>query len=169
MLKTFALSKLVLPASILDLPKNIVKKINKIFYRFLWRSTEKVKRTKINQQIEHGGLNMTDIKSFDSLLANWLNRILQVGPNAHGWVQQPRLFLKPFDFDGLNVRYNFDDSVIFPTVEQLPAYYKRMIKSYNRAFATDEFEFISNIRNQPLWGNKHVTTLVAGKRNVLFF
>ena len=48
-LKTFALYKLVLPATILNLPKHIVKKVNKIFYRFLWRSTEKVKRVKVNQ------------------------------------------------------------------------------------------------------------------------
>ena len=100
-LKTFALSKLVLPATILDLPKNIVKKVNKIFYRFLWRSTEKVKRVKVNQQIEHGGLRMVDIQAFfDSLLANWVNRILDAEPNVHGWVQLPRLFLKPFDIDG---------------------------------------------------------------------
>ena len=44
-----------------------------------------------------------------------------------------------------------------------------MFKSYNRAFATDEFEFINNIRNQPLWGNKYITALVAGQRSVLFF
>ena len=74
--KTFALSKLVLPATILNLPKNIVKKVNKIFYRFLWRSTEKVKRVKVIQQIEYGGLRMVDIQAFfDSLLANWVNRI----------------------------------------------------------------------------------------------
>ena len=34
---------------------------------------------------------------------------------------------------------------------------------------TDEFEFIGNIWNQPLWGNKYITAHVAGKKNVLFF
>ena len=65
---------------------------------------------------------------FDSLLANWVNRILDAEPNEHGWVQLPILFLKLFDIDGLDVRYNFDDSVNFPIVESLPSYYNIMIK-----------------------------------------
>ena len=44
-----------------------------------------------------------------------------------------------------------------------------MIKSFNKALVTDEFEFIGNIWNQPLWGNKYVTAHLAGKKNVLFF
>ena len=58
----------------------------------------------------------------------------------------PRLFLKPFDVDGLHVRYNFDDSVSFSRVESLPSYYKRMIKTFNKAFVTDEVEFIGKKR-----------------------
>ena len=113
---------------------------------------------------------MVNIQAFfDSLLANWVNRILDAEPNVHGWVQLPRLFLKPFDNDGFDIRYNFDDSVNFPRVESLPSYYKRMIKSFNKALVTDEFEFIGNIWNQPLWGNKYITAHVAGKKNVLFF
>ena len=57
-LKTFALSKLILPASTICIPKNIIKKVDKIFYKFLWRSIEKVKRNKVIQPVEHGGLNM---------------------------------------------------------------------------------------------------------------
>ena len=128
-----------------------------------------MKRVKVNQEIEHGGLRMVNIQAFfDSLLANWVNRILDAEPNVHGWVQLPRLFLKPFDIDGLDVRYKFDDSVNFPRVESLPSYYKRMIKSFNKALVTDEFEFIGNMWNQPLWGNKYITAHVAGKKNVLF-
>ena len=57
----------------------------------------------------------------------------------------PDYFLKPFDTDGLDVRYDFDDSVIFPRVERLPSYYEIMMKSYNNAFVTGEFEFIINV------------------------
>ena len=74
--------------------------------------------------MERGGLRMIDIHAFfDSFLANWENRILDAEPNVHVQVQLPRLFLKPFDIDGLDVRYNFkfDDSVNFPRVESLPS------------------------------------------------
>ena len=63
-----------------------------------------MKRVKVNQQIEHGGLRKVNIQAFvDSLLANLVNRILVSEPN--GWVLLPRLFLKPFDIDGLDVIY----------------------------------------------------------------
>ena len=80
----------------------------------------------------------------------------------------PRLFLKPFDIDGLDVRYNFDDSVNFPREESLPSY-KRMIKSFNKALVTEEFEFIRNIWNQPLWGNKVCYCTCSREKYVLFF
>ena len=63
-LKTFAISKLILPATTVCIHKNIVKKINKRFYKFLWRSPDKVKRNKIVQPVEHGGLNMIDTQLF---------------------------------------------------------------------------------------------------------
>ena len=41
-IKTFAISKLVLPASTQCVPEYIVKRIDKILYKFLWRSKDKV-------------------------------------------------------------------------------------------------------------------------------
>ena len=47
---------------------------------------------------------MVDIQAFfDSLLANSVNRSLDAEPNVHGWVQLLRLFVKPFDIDGLDI------------------------------------------------------------------
>ena len=168
-LKTFAISKLILPATTVCIPKNIVKKINKLFYKFLWRSPDKVKRNKIVQPVEHGGLNMIDTQLFfDSLIANWINRIVTADPNLHGWVQLARVFLKPFDLEGLNVKFNFDDSVLFPKIEELPSFYRRMLKCYNRAFVTEQSDFIKTIEHQQLWGNKFITISMNRKKNVLF-
>ena len=70
-LKTFGLSKLILPASTIVIPKDIVKKIDKIFYKFLWKSTDKVKRNKVIQSVEQGGLAMINTQAFlNSLVAN---------------------------------------------------------------------------------------------------
>ena len=55
-LKTFAVSKLVLPATTQCVPDDLVNKINKIFYRFLWRSHDKVSRNKVMQDVVNGGL-----------------------------------------------------------------------------------------------------------------
>lgn len=143
--------------------------MDKIFYKFLWRSKDKVKRNKITQSVEHGGLNMIDTRLFfDSLLAIWINRIQEADPNLNSWVQLSRLFLKSFDFNGVDVDFNFDVSVVFPAVEQLPRLYKKMVKCYNKAYVTDQFTFVNNIMNQSLWGNKYITSHRGCKKNVLF-
>ena len=57
-LKTFALSKLILPATTMCIPLKIIKRINTLFYKFLWRSRDKVKRIRVIQSLDNGGLNM---------------------------------------------------------------------------------------------------------------
>ena len=71
-LKTFAISKLVLPATTICFPeRDIIKRINSIFYQFLCRSPDKVKRTKTVQPVDKGGLNMIDPRLFfNALKAN---------------------------------------------------------------------------------------------------
>ena len=56
-LKTFAVSKIVLPATTQCVPDGLVK-INKIFYQLLWRSHDKVSRNKVVQDVVNGGLMM---------------------------------------------------------------------------------------------------------------
>ena len=169
-LKTFALSKLILPASTICIPKDIIKKVDKIFYNFLWRSTEKVKRNKVIQPVEEGGLNMINTQAFfNSLVSNWTNRILEADLNVHGWVQLSRMFLKSFDFTGLYVMFSFDDSVLFSDIEQLPPFYKAMLKCFNKAFVSDRPAFVNAIMNQPLWGNKYITIMIRRKKNFYLF
>ena len=48
-IKTFALSKLVFPASLLHTPEHIIKRFNTILFKFLWRSKDKVKRIRVIQ------------------------------------------------------------------------------------------------------------------------
>ena len=35
------------------------------------------------------------------------------------WVQLPKLFLKQFDVNGVDININFDDTVVFPAIEYL--------------------------------------------------
>ena len=112
-----------------------------------------MKRNNVVQPVEHGGLNMIDTQLFfDSLIANWINRILNADPNLQGWVQLARVFLKPFDLKGLNVRFNFDDSVLFPKIEELTAFYRRNAKMLQQSFCNKKSDFIKTIMHQQLWG-----------------
>ena len=157
-IKALALSKLVLPMSLLVMPDKLLKMAESIFYRFIWgKSKDRVRRANLIKDIPNGGLNMVHLKSFSmSLLARWVHRILQANPND-AWVQLPNLYLKPLKEISQDLIFNFDDSVKFQLVDELPMFYSQVIKSFNKAYVLDETKFKDNIMNQVLWGNKFLT------------
>jgi hypothetical protein len=79
-IKSFLLSQFVYLLQAISLPEDVLKEINTILYRFLWRKRdcnkkafEKVKRTVVNSEIKNGGINMIDIKTMqESFLCLWL-------------------------------------------------------------------------------------------------
>ena len=168
-IKTFAVSKIVLSASTLCVPDYIVKRLEGILFKFLWQSKDKVTRVRMIQNVESGGLNMINIKAFcHSLSASWIIRILEGNPDEDNWVQLPRFFLKMLDIEGLNFKFNFDESVSFPDAQRIPLFYRQAFTYYNKALVTDKDLFENTIMNQSLWGNKYVVNIANGKKNVLF-
>ena len=78
MIKTFALSQFVLPATLLVIPPTVIKLIESMLYKFLWGGKDKVKRKRVTQERKHGGLNMVDIRSaLMSFKAAWVLKILK--------------------------------------------------------------------------------------------
>ena len=61
-IKTFAVSQFVLPASLLSVPPEVIKQIESVLYDFLWGPRDKIKRIKVVQELKCGGLNMVDVK-----------------------------------------------------------------------------------------------------------
>ena len=53
-IKTFALSQFVLSASLLAVPLDIIKHIERMLYKFLWGGKDKVKRKKVIQDLKQG-------------------------------------------------------------------------------------------------------------------
>ena len=100
-IKSLAISKfthmfLALPSP----PEELVKRLDKIFYRFLWNSgPDRIKRTVIIKDIQAGGLRMISIKYFiKALKISWLRRIIQ---NSHdlSWSSLSMInFQKMFSF-----------------------------------------------------------------------
>ena len=168
-IKTFALSKLVFPATLLHTPEHIIKRFNTILFKFLWRSKDKVKRIKVIQDMKNGGLNMIDLQSFiKSLVAGWILRIQAADPNIYSWVQLPKHYLQKLHEVGLNLRFNFDESVVFLETDNVPSFYREAFKYYNKAFVSTKDDFEKSIMSQPLWGNKFITHCIRCRKNVLF-
>ena len=79
-IKSLAVSKFVhlfisLPAP----PNELIKELEKLFYKFLWNSgPDRIKRKVIIKNVSCAGLRMVELKSFiKALKISWLRRILQ--------------------------------------------------------------------------------------------
>ena len=132
-IKSFAISQLTLPASVLQIPEYVIPKVNKILYSFLWGSKDKVKRLKTIKNIKDGGLNMIDLESyFYSLKATWINRILNADPESQCWAQILLKYMKNTNLNINNYQLNFDDAVHFPEIYRLPKFYSEVLKTFNR-------------------------------------
>lgn len=156
-LKTFAISQFVLPASLLTVSPEIIKKIECILFTFLWGSRDKVKRTRVIQEVKHGGLGMIDICTlFMSFKAVWISRLLKCNPYVHSWSQIPYVYYEPFLMCNTRLVFNFDDKIYFPELEHLNTFYKEVFLCFNKAFCSDGDTFRNKISNQCLWANKHI-------------
>ncbi len=168
-IKTFVISQFVLPATILIVPSGIIKKIETMVYRFIWGSTDKVKRVTIIRDLKHGGLNMIDIKSlFLSFKAGWILKLLKSNPTIHGWTQLAYYNLQQFMASEAKLIFNFDDKTYCPQLIHLSSFYRDVLLSYNKAFVKNKAKFIDDIANQNLWGNKFVAIRQNNKNKVLF-
>ena len=89
----------------------MIKRIERMLYKFLWGGKDIVKRKKVIQELKQGGLKMIDIRSiFRYFKAVWISRIFQSSPCVHGWVQLAHHYLKPFLNCSEDLICNFDDT-----------------------------------------------------------
>ncbi len=72
-LKSLGISTLIYNMSLLETNNEIVKRINKITYDFIWRKKDRIKRKTIIGSISNGGISMIDIEcKINSLKASWV-------------------------------------------------------------------------------------------------
>ena len=61
--KSFILSKVLSKAALIAITDDLIKEINRLIYRFIWKGNDKIKRSALINGIDEGGLRMLDIKS----------------------------------------------------------------------------------------------------------
>ena len=98
--KVTVIKSLIIPAFVyisllLPVPKEIVKELNQMIFKFLWKEIDKVTRLSTINEYENGGLKMIDLESMiKSLRLAWLKRIFQCNNGA--WRSFLRFLLEPF-------------------------------------------------------------------------
>ena len=168
-IKSLAIPQILASLTYLPIQTSIIDNINKLLFKFIWRSQDKIKRSLITLPIEAGGLGMIDLHTFSKAVkANWMNRIVNACPENDSWVQLPLYHFQHFDIDIFHQKFNFDESVNFSLLSSLPKFYNEVFRFYNLAFTTDQHTFENNIFNESIWGNKYITKEVRKKKSVLF-
>ena len=72
-IKTFLIPKLLYVSSIVETPYDILRRMERMIYKFLWKGPDKVTRN----SLEQGGLNRTDIETqIKALRLSWIPCIL---------------------------------------------------------------------------------------------
>lgn len=128
LLKTMALSKLVYSMSLLHVPIEIIKEINKCFYSFLWNKVDRIKRNTLISDYKDGGVKMVDLECMAmSLKASWVLRLQKMD-------LEQSIFNLYIDKCGLNLSVLLKGRIIdekyFPENIYIPSFYKECIRSF---------------------------------------
>lgn len=102
-IKSMLLSQFIHIMQAICIPQKVLKEINTILYRFLWRKKdcnrkafEKVKRVVVNSDIDKGGINMVDVEIMqESFLCQWLKKFSMSNGNAK-WTWIPDIIIGAF-------------------------------------------------------------------------
>jgi len=165
-IKTLALPSMIYCASIICVPQSVVKQIEKLLYKFIWKSKDRIKRNKLINNIEDGGMNMIDIVSqFESLKAIWVNRISQAN-STHNWSRLPRFYLNKIGLKVITL-FNFCSEKLHVLYE-IPQFYREVIMAFSKAKVPNKIISRLDLLSQTIWGN-HLLSIKKGKENIVLY
>ena len=160
--KSLGLSKLILIASVLPVPKKLCDQVNKITFNFIWdNKTAEIKRNTIIGERENGDLNMIDFSLMNKALkCTWIRRF-RLNENS-AWTVIPNkatLYLGGFSF--LSKCYCSSKDI---SIKQLPLFYIRTLQ-YWFEFKDMQDNTKPGIKNTIIWNNKDIKI----DNNTIFF
>ena len=142
--------------TVLYTPMEVVKKLENIFFTFLWGKCHKIKKTTITQQYNYGGLNMVDMEAkMDALKVSWIPKLLSNDSKISNIVS---MYLASIHFNiQVVLKTSFRTSDSFCAIKKLPKFYQQIFISLNRCKTIKPINKLSNFEFliQPIWGNEY--------------
>jgi exonuclease III len=150
-LKSLALSQLLYPMSILDLPEWVMEEANELFYSFLWKDKrDKIKKTTVIREIKDGGIKMIDIDSMArAMKCKWAARLYDNLDKK--WAIIPNSYFKPYSLK-LFMSTTYHPTSLPPL---MPPFYRQCLYSLSQLLPNDKVLVdIDVISHQKIWQNK---------------
>jgi exonuclease III len=152
-LRSLALSQLIYPMSLLELPKWVVDEVNALFFDFLWSGKPpKVRGDTVIKGIKEGGLKMVDLDSMArAVKTKWAVRLYR--GCIQKWSTVPRLYFSELtmsDFIASSYHPNF-------IPHGIPPFYRQCLFSLSEVKPTElDANDIEGVRHQKLWCNRYI-------------
>ena len=156
-LKALALPMITMHLSLLPIKQNQKLKLKRIFFNFIWKSTERIKRNTLIGDYKDGGLNMIDMELYENAIkASWIPKLFgernclnPIGDYYFSNITKNRLLLLHGNFDVKS----------FKKIMMLPVFYRDALCNFIESLDK------SNIMNmnttgflsQQIWYNKLFT------------
>ena len=167
--KTFGISNFVYLMGSIGMPEWVMKELNTCFFDFIWRknkdyerkTTERVKRHILCNDIEEGGLKMLDLRDFqDGFMLNWIEKLL-VGAENEEWKIIP---FENFEFIGGKSVFNADTA--FQRIRGKEKMFSPFwVKAFERWQSLKNNTITDHITgNDPICNNDRITF----KRNLIY-
>ena len=150
-IKSLALAKFIhLFLALPNPPGDLVKKLEKMFFKFLWNSgPDRIKRSIIIKDLTVGGLRMVNINMFiKALKVSWLRRVIKITENT-SWCS-----LSKIDFEKL---FTFGHGYINELQRNSDNPFWRCILVNWQEFCNNvKIETTREILDSPLWYNNNL-------------
>ena len=79
----------------METPTEVIKQMEKMVFKFLWKGPDKVTRLSVINILDKGGLNLTDFESYiNALRLFWIPRLL--GEREGPWISYLKYYLKNY-------------------------------------------------------------------------
>ena len=147
-IKSFLIPKLLYVSSIIETPPEIIKQMEKMIYKFLWKGPDKVTRLSVINTLENGGLNLTDLElHIKALRLSWIPRLLdeKEGP----WISYLKYNLKKYGGCFL-FRFNYDVNDLDLSLSKFYLQLLRWWADFRCSFS--DVNYSQNV----IWNNKDI-------------
>ena len=127
-IKTLVISQLNYSASNLNVPKGIVEIVRTKYFKFLWKNKKnQIKRSGLYQDLDNGGIRMTDFDIMLKALKLAKNpRLLRISDNSNSCII-PKYFFKKKGGLNFPLRCNYDTNYF----KDIPLFYEKILEFFN--------------------------------------